>query len=134
MKDFFQYRESLTEAKKKSVYRDELQQFDDLSGLNVLDGSHFRDSPKDLELTFQEVQKINASSVKKMSSSQKSKTLKTLKQDEDWLKWAEIEIDDYQKQNWDNMESSDRKVLKKFMSTFSKHRKLILNKIKILGK
>ena len=136
MRDFFEFRASLAEARNKSVYRGDLEDFDTHSGLNLMDGELFRNkrAAKDVELTFQEVQKINAPSVKKMTAAQKNKLRKTLKQDEDWLKQALIEVDDYRDQNWNDMESDDRKELKKFMSTFSKHQKLILNKLKMLGK
>jgi hypothetical protein len=136
MIDFFKLREELTEARGKNVYRDDLEEFDTFTGLNLMDSPQFRDKKvsKDVELTFQEVQRINAASVKKMKPSEKTKLRKSLKHDEDWLKRAADAVDAYREQNWNNMEGGDRKELKKFMSTFTKHQKLILNKIKILGK
>ena len=136
MKDFFKYRESLTEAKFKLPKNKDVYYNDYVSDYTSFMMDLEQDDATDVNLTMNDLKKITPATLKGMSKAELEKIMEVMYEDEDTLGIMLDTLPRLIGNEYDNFDEDDYddevKYLKKWQKTLKQHDRLHTQKSKIV--
>ena len=136
MKDFFQYRDSLTEAKFKLPKNKDVYYNDYVSDYTTFEMELEDQDALDVNLSMKDLKKISPASLKGMSKSELEKIAEVIGEDEETLSHMMDILPRLMSNEWDVFDDdeydSEVKYLKKWQKTLKQHDKLNDQKYKVV--
>ena len=136
MKDFFQYRESLTEAKFKLPKNKDVYYYDYVADYTSFEMDLEDQDASDVKLSMNDLKKITPATLKGMSKSELLKIAEVIEEDEETLYQMIDILPRLIRGEYDNFEDDEYddevKYLKKWQRTLKQHDKLNNQKYKIV--
>ena len=136
MKDFFTYRESLTEAKFKLPKNKDVYYNDYVSDYTTFEMELEDQDALDVNLSMNDLKKISPASLKGMSKSELEKIAEVIGEDEETLSHMMDILPRLMSNEWDVFDDdeydSEVKYLKKWQKTLKQHDKLNDQKYKVV--